>query len=74
MHDNIAIERMASDLLQARDTAGATRLPSQYEAGFDLHRGYQVGNDKRNGIADRRKKTPSVEVLVCHWKMKNPKA
>ena len=43
MHDDIAIERMASDLLQARDTAGATRLPSQYEAGFDLHRGYQVG-------------------------------
>ena len=59
---------------QARDTVGETRLPSQYVAGFDLHGGYQIGNDKRNGIANRRKKTPSVEALVCHWKMKNPKA
>lgn len=38
-----AIERMSSDLLQARDTAGETRRPSQDVAGFDLHGGYQVG-------------------------------
>jgi hypothetical protein len=32
-----------------------------------------IGNDKRSGIADRRKKTPSVEALVRHWKMKSQK-
>jgi len=30
-----------------------------------------IANDRRSGIADRRKKTPSVEALVCFWKMKN---
>jgi hypothetical protein len=29
-----------------------------------------IANDRRSGIADRRKKTPSVEALVCHYKMK----
>jgi hypothetical protein len=32
-----------------------------------------IGNDTRSGIADRRKKTPSVEALACHWKMKTKK-
>lgn len=53
MHDDIAIEWMASDLLQARDTAGATRLPAQYEAGFDLHRGYQVGRVLHEHLVSR---------------------
>jgi len=53
MHEDIAIERMASDLLQARDTAGATRLPSQYEAGFDLHRGYGVGRVLHEHLVSR---------------------
>ena len=30
-----------------------------------------IANDRRSGIADRRKKTPSVEALVCFWKLKN---
>jgi hypothetical protein len=29
-----------------------------------------IANDRRSGIADRRKKTPSVEALVSFWKMK----
>jgi hypothetical protein len=29
-----------------------------------------IANDRRCGIADRRKKTPSVEALVSFWKMK----
>ena len=29
-----------------------------------------IANDRRSGIADRRKKTPSVDSLVYHYKMK----
>ena len=30
-----------------------------------------IANDRRCGIADRRKKTPSAEAWVCFWKLKN---
>ena len=33
-----------------------------------------IANDRRSGIADRRKKTPSVEALVFFWKMKNQRS
>jgi len=42
MNDNNVFERLAGDLLRARDTSGLIAPPSSSVVGFDLNQGYQV--------------------------------
>ncbi|MFQ5932727.1 MAG: 2-keto-4-pentenoate hydratase [Nitrospiraceae bacterium] len=43
MGDDSALDQLAADLMEARDSARLTTLPSQREVDFDLDKGYQVG-------------------------------
>jgi hypothetical protein len=47
--DDIALDRLASEPLHVRDTAGLTMLPSRRESGFDLDAGYRVGHALHEG-------------------------
>ena len=51
--DDTALDRLASGLLQARDDARLTTLPSRGEVGFDLDTGYRVGRVLHERLVER---------------------
>jgi 2-oxo-3-hexenedioate decarboxylase len=53
MNDESSIERLTADLLQARDTAGLTRQPSERDAGFGIEHGYEVGRALHARLVER---------------------
>ncbi|MFQ5848681.1 MAG: 2-keto-4-pentenoate hydratase [Candidatus Methylomirabilales bacterium] len=53
MRDDSALDQLAADLLQARDAARLTMLPSRREVGFDLDKGYQVGHVLHERLMER---------------------
>jgi 2-keto-4-pentenoate hydratase len=53
MRDEPTFEQIAADLLQARDAARLTTMPSRRLVGFDLDSGYQVGRLCHQRLVER---------------------
>ncbi len=53
MRTDCALDQLAADLLQARDAARLTTLPSRRGVGFELEKGYQVGHVLHERLLER---------------------